>query len=140
LSKDVGGGEEGVVEVPAAVLLKGAWYSVEQCGHLLHHAAILHRAKAYPTAAAVALLGREELGAYRFLREEWKKATETGVEPDADAIRDALQDHLLKQQRSVLGLTLTSMAGVDSTRSSARLCVANRQAMSARKPRWNSMS
>lgn len=54
--------------------MKGAWYAAEQWGHLLHHAAILHRSNAYPTAAAVALLGRKEFGAHEFLLDQWRTA------------------------------------------------------------------
>jgi AbiV family abortive infection protein len=87
------------------MLLKGAWYAAEQCGQLLHHAVILQEASVYPTAAAVALLAREELGLSQFLRDAWKQVVETGVEPDADEIRTACHDHVLKQRRSALVLT-----------------------------------
>jgi AbiV family abortive infection protein len=78
---------------------------------MVRHAVILHRAGAYPTAAAVALLGREELGAYRFLREEWQKAVETGVVPDADAVRTKLRNHEFKQRCAMGSLTYMSEGG-----------------------------
>lgn len=93
------------MDVTAETLLRGAWYAAEQCGHMLRNAAILHRQKAYSTAAAIALLGREELGGHNFLLDHWKKAVRTGTGPDADALRDGLHDHLLKQQRSNLTIT-----------------------------------
>ena len=88
------------MKITTDVLLKGCWYAVEQCGRMLHHAAILHRAEAYSTAAAVALLGREELGAHKLLLKHWRSATKTGIEPDAENLSTALHNHTLKQELS----------------------------------------
>lgn len=99
------------MHVAADVLLKGSWYAAEQCGHLLHHAAILHRSGAYPTAAAVALLGREELGAHKFLLDQWRTATKWGIGPDANVLKDNLRDHLLKQTCSQILITYMDDGG-----------------------------
>ena len=93
------------MDVTAGVLLKGAAYALEQCGILLRDAAELYRAKAYPSAVALAMIGREELGKYRMLLEEWKKAESTGKLPTVEAIQAACADHIEKQKRAVLGLT-----------------------------------
>jgi hypothetical protein len=53
------------MDVVAPVLLKGAWYPLEQCGRLLSDAVALYRQKSYSTAVALAMIGREELGKYR---------------------------------------------------------------------------
>jgi len=44
----------------ARFLLEGFWYSVEQCGRLLHSAVTLYDAGDFSTATGIALLGREE--------------------------------------------------------------------------------
>lgn len=96
------------MDVAADVLLKGAVYALEQCGILLRDAAELYRAKAYPSAVALAMIGREELGKHRMLMEEWKKAESTAKPPTVEAIQDACEDHIEKQKRAVLGLTFTA--------------------------------
>ncbi|SRR6266568_1063934 len=96
------------MDVAVEILLKGAWYALEQCGILLRDAAVLHSAKAYPSAVALAMIGREELGKYRMLLEEWRKAESTGNLPDVQTIQAACADHIEKQKRAVLGLTITT--------------------------------
>jgi AbiV family abortive infection protein len=96
------------MDVAAAVLLKGAWYSLEQCGILLRDAVVLYRSKAYASAVVLAMFGREELGKHRMLLEEWRKAERTGNLPPVEAIQAAGADHVDKQRRAVLGLTFTT--------------------------------
>ena len=95
------------MEVAANILLKGAWYALEQCGILLRDALVLYRAKSYASAVALAMIGREELGKYRMLLEEWRKAEGSGNLPTVESIQGACADHLDKQRRAVLGLTFT---------------------------------
>src|SRR5713226_355724 len=97
-----------IMGVTVSVLLKGAWYALEQCGILLRDASVLYSAKAYPSAVALAMIGREELGKYRMLLEEWRKAESTGKLPAVEAIRALCADHIEKQKRAVLGLTFTA--------------------------------
>jgi len=99
------------VDVAASVLLKGAWYAIEQCGNLLRDAMLLYRAKAYASAVALAMTGREELGKHRMLLEEWRKSQETGKLPSVEAIQNAFADHVEKQRRALLGLTFTAEGG-----------------------------
>ena len=75
------------------ILLKGAWYAIEQCGLLLQHAVILHNAKAYSTAVAVALFAREELGRYKILLDFWERADRKGKNPTVDEIKKACDTH-----------------------------------------------
>src|ERR1700722_11341718 len=96
------------MDVAADVLLKGAVYALEQCGILLRDAAELYRAKAYPSAVALAMIGREELGKHLMLMEEWRKADSTAKLPTVEAIQDACEDHIEKQKRAVLGLAFTA--------------------------------
>src|SRR6266478_4621897 len=96
------------MDVAASVLLKGALYALEQCGILLRDAAGLYRAKAYPSAVALAMIGREELGKYRMLLQEWRDAESSGKLPAVEAIQAACADHIEKQKRAVLGLTFTA--------------------------------
>ena len=65
------------MDVIAPVLLRGAWYSLEQCGRLLSDAVVLYLAKSYSSSVALAMIGREELGKHRMLLEEWRKAEGT---------------------------------------------------------------
>src|SRR5438477_11420512 len=78
--------------VAAPVLLRGAWYSLEQCGHLLSDAVTLYRGKSYSSSVALAMIGREELGKHLMLLEEWRKAEGTGQYPGIDAIQRACAD------------------------------------------------
>jgi AbiV family abortive infection protein len=59
------------LSVSADVLLKGGWYSIEECGRLLRSAVTLYSNKEYASGVALALLAREELGRYRILLELW---------------------------------------------------------------------
>src|SRR2546422_11027789 len=61
------------MDVIAPVLLRGAWYSLEQCGRLLSDAILLYREKSYSSAVALAMIGREELGKHRMLRSEERR-------------------------------------------------------------------
>ena len=56
------------MDVAACDLLKGLWYSLEQCGRLLKSAGVLYEEKDYSTAVGVAMFAREELGKHRLLR------------------------------------------------------------------------
>jgi AbiV family abortive infection protein len=89
-------------------LLKGAWYALEQCGILLRDASVLYGAKAYPSTVALAMIGREELGKFRLLLEEFRTAEGTGRLPTVEAIQAACANHIEKQKRAVLGLTFTA--------------------------------
>src|SRR5437879_770601 len=91
--------------VAASVLLRGAWYSLEQCGQLLADAVALYRGKSYSSSVALAMIGREELGKHRMLLEEWRKAERTGQYPTIDAIQTACADHVDKQRHALLGFT-----------------------------------
>ena len=93
------------MDVASAVLLKGAWYALEQCGILLRDAVLLYRAQAYSSAVALAMTGREELGKHRMLLEEWRESQDIGKLPSVEAIQTASADHIDKQRRAVLGLT-----------------------------------
>jgi AbiV family abortive infection protein len=86
------------------ILFKGAWYAIEQCGLLLQHAVMLHDAKAYSTAVAVALFAREELGRYKILLDFWEKADGKRKNPTVDEIKKACDAHEEKQRRAQLSL------------------------------------
>ena len=49
------------MEATPAVLLKGAWYALEQSGNLLRDAIVLYRAKAYSSAVALASGGQHKI-------------------------------------------------------------------------------
>lgn len=97
--------------VPTSDLLKGTWYSLEQCGRLLKAAAILYKEKDYSTAVGVAMLAREELGKHRILRDEWRKSVDTGKAPGVEYIQRACEDHIEKQKRGRGSVTLNAASG-----------------------------
>lgn len=99
------------MDVTSTVLLKGAWYALEQCGKLLQDAVRLHHVGAYPSGVALAMFGREELGKHRMLLDEWRKSQDTGQLPSVEAIQSACTDHVDKQRRALLGLTFTAEGG-----------------------------
>ena len=99
---------ENSVPVTHTALLKGAWYAIEQAGCLLQHAEILHRARAYSTAAALALIAREELGKYLILRDYWRNTARGGAPPTVKTIRAVCDDHIEKQRRATLSITFTA--------------------------------
>lgn len=92
------------MSVQADILLKGAWFSLEQCGHLLRNAVTLHAGKAYASSVALALLAREELGRYRILIELWRKAA-GGAAVTVDEVRASCDDHEVKQREAQLSIT-----------------------------------
>jgi AbiV family abortive infection protein len=96
------------MDVTADVLLRGAWYSLEQCGRLLSDAIVLYRERRYSSALALAMIGREELGKQRMLLEQWRNSEATGKHPTIDAIQTACADHVHKQKRALLSLTFTT--------------------------------
>jgi AbiV family abortive infection protein len=95
------------MDVIAPVLLRGAWYSLEQCGRLLSDAIVLYREKSYSSAVALAMIGREELGKHGMLLDEWRKSEGTGKYPTVDSIQTSAH-HVHKQRRALLGLTFTT--------------------------------
>jgi len=91
------------------VLLKGAWYAIQQAGHLFEHAVILFDAGVHSSAVALALLGREELGRYAILRDLWRKAS-AGCALSPDDVRKACEDHVEKQRRGTFSLVYRTSA------------------------------
>jgi len=79
-------------------LMRGSWFSLEQCGHLLRSAVALYRGGDPITAIAVAMVAREELGKYKILRDCWNEAANRGREYEADEITGLLKDHVEKQR------------------------------------------
>jgi AbiV family abortive infection protein len=89
--------------VTADVILRGALYSLQQCGLLLNDAATLFDAKRYPTAAGLALLGHEDLGRYRILLKLWPEAVSSGG-IRRDEVVKRLREHVDRQRAGLLGL------------------------------------
>ena len=85
-------------KVSGDVLLRGAWYAAQQGGYLFEHAVVLFDAGAYSSAVALALLGREQLGQYKILRDLWRNAV-AGAAVSPDEVRKACEDHVEKQRR-----------------------------------------
>jgi AbiV family abortive infection protein len=90
-------------------LIYGAWYALEQCGLLLEDAYVLIEHGSHATAAAVAMLAREELGRHEMLLGLWRECFVNGVQASVDDVRNQLERkrgvHLEKQRRS--GQTVT---------------------------------
>src|SRR5271165_691113 len=99
------------MDVAASDLLKGSWYSLEQCGLLLKSAVALYREKDYSTAVGVAMFAREELGKHRILRARWKSAVQTGQLPSVEQVRKICEDHIEKQKQAQGSVTLNAASG-----------------------------
>jgi AbiV family abortive infection protein len=86
------------------VLLRGAWYALEQSGLLLTNAISLHSSKAYASATVLALLAREELGRCNILLDLWRKAS-GGADVSVGEVHKACDDHVEKQRQGQLSIT-----------------------------------
>jgi AbiV family abortive infection protein len=86
-------------------LLKGAVYSLEQCGVLLRDAALLYRNEAYSSAVVLAAFAREALGQWKILlglrAEVLNGKTRTIAE-----IKERCNDHVAKQRAGMLSVTM----------------------------------
>ena len=80
-------------------LLCGAVFALDQCGRLLEDAATLFQRGRYPTTAALALLGREEMGRSEILLDRHRRSR-AGVEILVAQVESACADHIQKQRRA----------------------------------------
>lgn len=96
--------------VAANVVLRGAWYALEQCGYLLQHAVILYRNGAYASSIALALLAREELGRSRILQDHWRNVA-AGNEVAVEELIKSCDDHMTKQREAQLSMTFRGEPG-----------------------------
>ena len=99
------------MQVATSVLLEGVWYSLAHCGRLLSDAVTLYKVGSEQTAVGLAMLGREELGKYRLLLEQWRESEKTGVYPSVEGVQDACAQHVEKQRKAVLSWSFTAEAG-----------------------------
>lgn len=86
-------------------LLQGSWYSLEQAGRLLRSAVTLFDGGAPSTAVVLAMFGREEIGRSQILRDLAVKV-KTGEKLTAKQISKSCENHIAKQEASVLSTTL----------------------------------
>ena len=98
------------MKVSEDVLLKGAWYSIEQSGWLFGDAVTLYSNRRYAGAVALTLLAREELGRYRILLELWRKAV-NGKPVSVVDVRAAADDHVIKQRAAQLSVVYRAESG-----------------------------
>ena len=84
------------------MIMRGIWFSLEQCGHLLQDAVSLLREGRYATAVGLAMIARDELGKYKALLELWNRAN-AGA---AVTTRDLPRDHVVRQKFAALSATL----------------------------------
>jgi AbiV family abortive infection protein len=96
--------------VRADVLLRGAWYAVEQSGLLLENAINLYSTKAYASAVLLALLAHEELGKCNILLDLWRNAS-GGADVSVEEVQRACDDHVEKQRQGQLSITYRSKNG-----------------------------
>jgi AbiV family abortive infection protein len=99
----------------AETLRHGAWYALEQAGRLFSAAAVLADDGDPITGAAVAMLGREELGRSRILR-GLADRVDAGDKLRADEVREACDNHVSKQSAGAFSTTLRAEppTGVDA--------------------------
>jgi len=91
-----------VCRLRGSVLLEGVWFSLAQCGSLLSGAVTLYKAGNEPAAVGLAMLGREELGKYRLLLEQWRESEKTGVGPTVGEVQAICAEHVEKQRKATL--------------------------------------
>ena len=91
--------------VSVETLCKGSWFALEQCGHLLRSAAEVFDSGDHATGVVLAMLGQEELGRSRILRDIATDAA-AGKKFQPEDIQNACFDHVVKQKAAVLGITL----------------------------------
>ena len=91
--------------VSVETLCKGSWFALEQCGRLLRSAAEVFDSGDHATGVALAMLGQEELGRSRILRDMAKRVA-AGEAFRPEDIQNACFDHVVKQRAAVLGITL----------------------------------
>jgi AbiV family abortive infection protein len=87
--------------VTAQSLLRGAFYSLEQCGRLLGDAKLLYENSSYATTLAVVAFAGEELGRWHRLRERRERVLR-GERLTVEAVRAACNNHIRKQEAGVV--------------------------------------
>jgi AbiV family abortive infection protein len=91
--------------VAAQLLLRGAVYSLEQCGRLLGDATLLYENHSYATSMAVAAFAREELGRWRMLL-DLRERVLAGESLTVKAVQAACDNHVREQEAGMTSLTL----------------------------------
>jgi AbiV family abortive infection protein len=98
--------------VSAECLLRGSLHALDHCSALLRDAVVLLRARRYSTAAALALLGREELGRHRILLGMWRAVATGGPDPTVEQVNNACgEDHVDKQREAQLSVMTRATPG-----------------------------
>lgn len=87
--------------------MQGAWYALEQAGHLLYDAVKLFDAGRYPTAVGLTMLGREELGKSRILAKLWRGRKSVTL-PE---LQKMFEDHEEKQRAAQLHISVSAPRG-----------------------------
>jgi AbiV family abortive infection protein len=77
---------------------RGAWYSLEQCGHFLEDAVEAYHRARWMTGVALALMAREELGKHKILLSLRK----SGQSLTLRELNDKITQHVEKQKRGQL--------------------------------------
>jgi AbiV family abortive infection protein len=95
------------MSVTLQYLLKGAAYSLEQCGLLLRDANILYRSGSYASAIALTAFAREELGRYQILLALRSRAL-AGETITIKTIQDCCEDHVTKQRAGMLSIAIST--------------------------------
>jgi AbiV family abortive infection protein len=91
--------------VTSEFLLKGAVYSLEQCGLLLRDANILYRSGSYASAFVLTAFAREEFGRSNILLDLRKRAP-AGKAFTIAEIKKARDNHVTKQRAGMASLTM----------------------------------
>jgi len=91
--------------VSVETVWEGSWFALEQCGRLLRSASELFDSGDHATGVVLAMLGQEELGRSRILRNIAKRVA-AGETFRPEDIQNACFDHVVKQRSAVLGITL----------------------------------
>ena len=90
--------------------LPGSLGALEQAGILVNDVAALLESKRYPTAAAIALFAREEIGRHRIILDFWRRSI-GGACITTEQVKNACEDNHFAKQRRGSGV-LTSVMTV----------------------------
>jgi AbiV family abortive infection protein len=94
------------------MLLRGAWYALEQGGLLLRDAVALYELGRHSTAMSIALVAQEELGKFQILL-ELRASTLKGQSLTGKEVRKECKDHHKKQRDGQGGVMLKGEAGAE---------------------------
>src|SRR5262245_7501030 len=94
-------------------LLEGAVYALQNSGDQMRDAVLLFNQGSYPNSIVLAMIGREELGKFNMLQDEFNRIA-AGEDVYLDDVRKSFRGrtaHLKKQEMAVLSTVVRTQPG-----------------------------